>query len=55
MNFVDFTKLKDLQEGKSERSGLLLRKVLGALRLESAFAGDTDRPDKPRLHSIRWP
>ena len=42
MNFVDFTKLKDLQEGKSEPSGLLLRKLLGSHRLESAFVDDTD-------------
>ena len=38
------TKLKDILERNSERSGLLLRKLLGPLRLEPTRAGDNDRP-----------
>jgi len=38
------TKLKDILERNSERSGLLLRKLLGPLRLEPTCAGDNDRP-----------
>jgi len=38
------TKLKDILERNSERSGLLLRKLLGPLRLEPTSAGDNDRP-----------
>jgi len=37
------TKLKDILERNSERSGLLLRKLLGPLRLEPARAGDNIR------------
>jgi hypothetical protein len=38
------TKLKEILERNSERSGLLLRKLLGPLRLEPTCAGDNDRP-----------
>ena len=38
------TKLKDILERNSERSALLLRKLLGPLRLEPARAGDNIRP-----------
>ena len=38
------TKLKDILERNSERSGLLLRKLLGPLRLEPTCAGENDRP-----------
>ena len=38
------TKLKDILERNSERSGLLLRKLLGPLRLELTSAGENDRP-----------
>jgi site-specific DNA recombinase len=38
------TKLKDILERNSERSGLLLRKLLGPLRLEPTCADDTDQP-----------
>jgi hypothetical protein len=38
------TKLKDILERHSERSGLLLRKLLGPLRLEPTCADENDRP-----------
>ena len=38
------TKLKDILERNSERSGLLLRKLLGPLRLEPTCAADNERP-----------
>ena len=38
------TKSKDILERNSERSGLLLRKLLGPLRLEPTRDGDNDRP-----------
>jgi hypothetical protein len=38
------TKLKDILERNSERSGLLLRKLLGPLRLEPTCADENDRP-----------
>jgi hypothetical protein len=38
------TKLKEILERNSDRSGLLLRKLLGPLRLEPTCAGDDDRP-----------
>ena len=38
------SKLKDMLERNSDRSGLLLRKLLGPLRLEPTRAGDNDRP-----------
>ena len=38
------TKLKDILERNSERSGLLLRKLLGPLRLEPTCAADSERP-----------
>jgi site-specific DNA recombinase len=37
-------KLKEILERNSDRSGLLLRKLLGPLRLEPTCCGDTDRP-----------
>jgi hypothetical protein len=38
------TKLKEILERNSDRSGLLLRKVLGPLRLEPTCGGHIDRP-----------
>ncbi len=38
------TKLKEILERNSDRSGPLLRKLLGPLRLEPKCGGDTDRP-----------
>ena len=38
------TKLKDILERNSERSGLLLRKLLGPLRLEPTCAAHNERP-----------
>ena len=38
------TKLKDILERNSDRSGLLLRKFLGPLRLEPTCAADNERP-----------
>jgi hypothetical protein len=37
-------KLKEILERNSDRSGLLLRKLLGPLRLEPPRCGDTERP-----------
>ena len=37
------TKLKEILERNSDRSGLLLRKLLGPLRLQPTCVGDTDR------------
>ena len=38
------TKLKEILERNSDRSELLLRTLLGPLRLEPTCGGDTDRP-----------
>ena len=38
------TKLKEILERNSDRSGLLLRKLLGPLRLEPTRGSDPDRP-----------
>ena len=38
------SKLKDILERNSDRSGLLLRKLLGPLRLEPTCDGELDRP-----------
>lgn len=38
------TKLKEILERNSDRSGPLLRKLLGPLRLQPTCSGDTDRP-----------
>ena len=38
------TKLKEILERNADRSGLLLRKLLGPLRLEPTCGEDTDRP-----------
>ena len=38
------SKLKEILERNSDRSGLLLRKLLGPLRLQPTCVADTDRP-----------